>query len=124
METVLGLLLVLLPLIFKAVEKKLQAAGKPVKNSGAGLPEEADDSVPDTFGLPGTFGLPEAADVPGEVRVQEAVVPSVSAAAGKTARKRSSGHAEQSAGKQPKKRIDPRKLVVYSEIMKPKYTEL
>lgn len=113
METVLGLLLVLLPLIFKAVEKKLKASGKPVKKSGsAGLPEEDFEPVREISGLPEIAAVQEepatAVAAPVAPTVSPAVSPTVSPAVSPA----------------PEKKLDPKKLVVYSEIMKPKYTEL
>lgn len=113
METVLGLLLVLLPLIFKAVEKKLKASGKPVKKSGsAGLPEEDFEPVREISGLPEIAAVQEEPATAVAAPVAPTVSPAVSPAVSPT------------VSSAPEKKLDPKKLVVYSEIMKPKYTEL
>lgn len=113
METVLGLLLVLLPLIFKAVEKKLKASGKPVKKSGsAGLPEEDFEPVREISGLPEIAAVQEEPATAVAAPVAPTVSPAVSPTVSPT------------VSPAPEKKLDPKKLVVYSEIMKPKYTEL
>lgn len=116
METVLGLLLVLLPLIFKAVEKKLKASGKPVKKSGsAGLPEEDFEPVREISGLPEIAAVQEEPATAVAAPVAPTVSPAVSPAVSPTV--------SPAVSPAPEKKLDPKKLVVYSEIMKPKYTE-
>lgn len=132
METILGLLLFLLPFVFKAVEKKLQASGKPAKKAGnSGLPEESaeydvltedDADIPsEVYAALQEADVPEIQDIPvrQEVPVAEECIPCRPAAV--SHKRGAAGGA--SAESQRGNRIDPKKLILYSEIMKPKYDE-
>ena len=110
MEEIIGLLVILAAAIFKAVNKKLENAG----------------------GKPEVF-VPQAEPV---VVKQEPVVPKPKPAA-PTRKKANPSTVEvverQTVSKKPilleeeetgpKEKIDPKKLVLYSEIMKPKFNE-
>ncbi len=115
METVIGIIVIVLSLVFKVVEKKLKDAGKPV-NSGGVPPRRPRPVSPEPFAGPfsESFAKPFAER---EVLVPEPV------AVEKAVRSRTVGKAVQTEQK-PKTKPDPKKLIVYSEIMKPKYTEL
>ena len=148
METIIGLLIILMPVIMKLIGKKLDQAGKAdqarkVRDLAKALgsdddadededvlkkwlegdkePEvEYDDDGQITFVEP---VVPQPA--PGPVAVEPlATAPAVPAAA----RSRSATSMRKTMlleEEKPKKgeKIDPRKLVIYSEIMKPKYNE-
>ena len=123
METILGLLLILLPAIFKLVEKKLKASGK----------TEAAETIHEWSEL---FGKEEDenADVSEEMKpMQTSPEPLVSQTRPShakpvqhdTARVKAKKHVSkpklEDADIKKKEKIDPKKLVIYSEIMKPKF---
>lgn len=118
METIIGLLFVLLPVIFKLIGKKLEQSGQSEKAgmydwlNGPDIPAEKQQTVTEP-----------------EPIVQEPVVTEF---VNRTTVKPKNASARQKPRKKPileeeavvkKEKIDPKKLVVYSEIMKPKYTE-
>ena len=119
METILGLLLILLPAIFKLVEKKLNASGK---TDAA----EAMHEWSEIFG--------EDDDVPEEMKPVQ-MRPEHSVSQSEPVHKKPAQHdvvhvkAKASVSKpelgdediKKKEKIDPKKLVIYSEIMKPKF---
>ena len=112
MEEIIGLLVILATAIFKAVIKKLENAGK-------------------TSGEPEVF-VPQGDPV---VPMPEPVVPQPRPAAPKRKPKPSTVEVVErqtqtrkpmlveEEEKGPKERIDPKKLVLYSEIMTPKFNE-
>lgn len=135
METIIGLLLILLPVILKLIGKKLEAAGttntpKPTGSSDVGswVQEALDEEELEVF-QPETHPGPEVCPQPqaAPTSVEEAT-PSVfdfneymrKRQAAKPARK---APALVEEDKEEKEKIDPKKLVIYSEIMSPKYKE-
>ena len=131
METLLGLLFILLPFILKLIGKKLEKAGQP--ETAAKMRDIARKVAPDeeeTFEDFRKWLQPEPTVVeqPEEIAapvvkplspvVEENVVRQVPLPV-KPAKK---PILEEEPQKEREK-IDPKKLVVYSEIMKPKYTE-
>lgn len=128
METVIGLLIVLVPLIFQLIGKSLEKAGK---TSSADKMKK----VAELFGGEETEEPAPVASVPPVPPVQPVPpVPPVQpvrktqrppAPAPVTAKRRTAPMAPVLDEKQPSshEKIDPKKLVVYSEIMKPKYLE-
>ena len=150
METLIGLLLLLLPAIFKVVEKKLNASGKAGGKAVAPVvaADEEDADEPEEIAS-GPFGFPAGTLKP-EVDLQhdmawpydlaqqrEAVLkndrpmqPAPQAPQAhpahpvrKPVQKKPAGKTASDAKSCKEKKIDPRKLVVYSEIMKPKFSE-
>ena len=122
METVIGLLVVLVPLIFQLIGKSLEKAGK---TSSADKMKK----VAELFGGEETEEPAPVASVP-PVPPVHPVQPvrktqRPKAPAPVKAKKRTAPMAPVLDEKQPSSRekIDPKKLVVYSEIMKPKYLE-
>lgn len=144
METIIGLLFILLPVIFKFIEKRLQSstAGSGQKRPDAARPDVAHTEVlgSDTadadqadeyaermkkihelflekqqavFESEGTRAVPEA---PAKAPVQS------NSSVQKRARASSPMLMEEST-KKKSERIDPKKLVIYSEIMKPKHQD-
>ena len=97
MSTIILLLIIFLPMIFKGVEKKLQNAGMP----------QADEVFPKLEPL----RLPE--DLTDEEREE------IEELKRETVKKRKPILVEEV--KTQKEKIDPKKLILYSEIMKPKY---
>ena len=119
METVIGLLIVLVPLIFQLIGKSLEKAGK---TSSADKMKK----VAELFGGEETEEPAPVASVPPVPPVQPVrKTQRPPAPAPVTAKRRTAPMAPVLDEKQPSshEKIDPKKLVVYSEIMKPKYLE-
>lgn len=119
METVIGLLVVLVPLIFQLIGKSLEKAGK---TSSADKMKK----VAELFGGEETEEPAPVASVPPASPVQPVrKTQRPPAPAPVTAKRRTAPMAPVLDEKQPSshEKIDPKKLVVYSEIMKPKYLE-
>ena len=129
METIIGLLFILLPVIFKLIGKKLETAGhqdaagklrKLAETLGneddSHQDDDPDDEMDDKVFIPRTAPAPIVTAQP---EVKPVAKPSVAAAKPSvTVRKQVILNEEP---KKRKEKIDPRKLVIYSEIMKPKY---
>lgn len=127
METILGLLLVLLPLVFKLVEKKLKASGKVetaekvhewAEMFGKDEDWEKDDEDEDD-----TLSVQPAAparpvDAPQVVSLQPKTRPEP---VKPVTRMKAPKPAVVEDDTKKKEKIDPKKLVIYSEIMKPKF---
>ena len=143
METIIGLLFILLPVIFKLIGKKLENAGTATPPDTAGSfdvgswVQKATDEVepepmhphaqPEVHPHPQLRPQPQAAPAP-----EEEATPSVidfneymkRRSAAKPARKPSrKAPVLVEEEDKPKEKIDPKKLVIYSEIMSPKYKE-
>lgn len=131
METIIGLLFILLPVIFNLIGKKLEQSGKTDKAGkfrelAKTLGADDDDTVPKWLaGEEDADAESVQEPVPEPIRepVAAPVVPSepkiVAAKPSVTPRKKVLVEEEKKKGE----KIDPKKLVIYSEIMKPKYTE-
>ena len=105
----IGLLFVLIPLIFTLIGKKLDKAGK-----------ESADEVGEAPSMPEAF--PSLEKFAPEREAERALKPE---AEPEPMPKQKPSHT-QSASQSPKQKeksekIDPKKLVIYSEIMKPKF---
>ena len=134
METIIGLLFILLPVIFKLIGKKLENAGTATPPDTAGssdvgswVKEAIDEVEPEVHPHPQLRPQPQAAHAP-----EEEATPSVidfneymkRRSAAKPARKPSKkAPILVEEEEKPKEKIDPKKLVIYSEIMSPKYKE-
>ena len=136
METIIGLLFILLPVIFNLIGKKLEKSGKAVgasrmRDIAKALGSDEDDTI--ARWLETKDDNPDPAEVQAEtVAVQPAPVevkphtfmveaqPAVSRIAPKKVKPAA---AVKNVSDKRKEKIDPKKLVVYSEIMKPKFTE-
>ena len=131
METIIGLLFILLPVILKLVGKKLENAGTTTIPKAPGpfdvgsWVQEAIDEVDEDEQA--AHPQPQAAPAPAEE-----AAPSVidfneymrNRAAAKSVRKPSNkAPILVEEEEKPKEKIDPKKLVIYSEIMSPKYKE-
>ena len=136
METIIALLFVLLPIIFKLIGKKFEQAGQPQRaeqmREFAELfgSDDGEDEVEVRHDDDGqVVDVPPVAVAPVRTYARP-VVPSSPAVTENVVR--------QTAQKKPVKKkpileeevqtrkgekIDPKKLVIYSEIMKPKFTE-
>ena len=142
METIIGLLFVLLPIIFKVIGKRLENAGKQEQAgkirefSKKYLESESDDEAMEDIrqwfnGEPETVEGESVSESAAEPVVEGPVVPASrmteeAVPVLKTQRKgkrKTPILLEEETEKKRKEKIDPKKLVIYSEIMKPKYTE-
>ena len=148
METIIGLLFILLPLIFKLIGKKLEQSGKSEAagkvrefaemfgggddNESAGPDVDSTPFEPEQPFEPVPPFEPEQPFVRQPEPVAEEVVENVTRQVEVKKPEPKKAHARRPEKKKPilveeeqKKgeKIDPRKLVIYSEIMKPKYTE-
>lgn len=155
METIIGLLVILLPLIFKLIGKKFEQAGQPGRADkmreiaqalGGGEDEDDDDPFKDWLeGRTGREVVVERDDdgqitevrpvvpvAPVVVQPVQPVQPVRQAVTENVTRQATSRPKPTVKAKRPMleedtkkkgEKIDPKKLVIYSEIMKPKYTE-
>ena len=139
METIIALLFVLLPIIFKLIGKRLEKSGQPDRAARMRKVAEELGMDPDEGDFAKWFDEAEAEVareaaleamrededrkpqlvVNPEVKKVEKFVPKGAVPASQKHKKPILKEEEPKA----KERIDPKKLVVYSEIMKPKYTE-
>ena len=122
METIIGLLFILLPVILKLIGKKLEQSGK--TGASETLREIVESMGEDNDESPIVEWLKEEPKAPAvqpvarpEVRPTENVKPAVK----KKPKPKTPILVEEEKKKGEK--IDPKKLVIYSEIMKPKFTE-
>ena len=142
METVILLLFALLPVIFKLIGKKFEQAGNPdaaermrkiAQVLGASDEKEKEPDVyydddgqitevaePATTSAPAptTFVVPLPVSRPEPVVTENVVRQTVS-----KPRPVKKPILEEEVPQKKGEKIDPKKLVIYSEIMKPKYTE-
>ena len=128
METIIGLILILLPAIFKLVEKKLKASGKTeaadqMHEWSEIFSNKEDDWEIDEDEAPSVPRIPEQVS-PAPVVLRPVVPqpePKRSEPAKPKVKKTSSKPMLQEEEPKKKEKIDPKKLVIYSEIMKPKF---
>ena len=133
METVIGLLMVLLPVIFKLIGKRLERAseGKPkVVNADDAPIEDWAETVrrhlEEQLGQTETYVQPVPEEAPAPVPEPEPERKVVHEPVVKKAGKRKPIKSKPILHEEVKKereKIDTKKLIVYSEIMKPKYME-
>ena len=105
MDEIIGLLFLVVPVIFSLVGKKLEKAGK--GESPVVLPEPEVQEV-------------MREEAPRSIRKAQQPKSEFQARTRKTSFKPAEVKEEQPRKKDP---VDPRKLVIYSEIMKPKFKE-
>lgn len=133
METIVGLLFILLPVIFKLIEKKLQQSGTAAQQETVrqikdlfemeenDLTDEIEDDVEPEIG---DYVEPEPKfEVNPVIEFLEKVEPQVVKPAAPAQKKRTAPILMEEKDNKKKEKIDPKKLVLYSEIMKPKYQE-
>ena len=141
METIVGLLFILLPVIFKLIEKKLQQSGTAAQQETVrqikdlfemeenDLTDEIEDDVEPEIG---DYVEPEIGDyvepepkfeVNPVIEFLEKVEPQVVKPAAPAQKKRTAPILMEEKDNKKKEKIDPKKLVLYSEIMKPKHQE-
>ena len=125
METIIGLLFILLPVIFKLIGKKLEQSGK--TDASEKMREIVEAMGEDNDESPIIEWLKEKQEVPKAPAVQLVPRPeakpteNVKPAVKKKPKPKTPILVEEEKKKGEK--IDPKKLVIYSEIMKPKFTE-
>ena len=135
METIIGLLFILLPVILKLVGKRLEQSGQPEKakklqdlvdkidgdeDEDDGFEVEYDDDGQITSVHPKMSWKPEPTPV---IQEKTAPAPQVhlwEVKEGIPVTKKKPMLVEE-APKKKREKIDPKKLIVYSEIMKPKF---
>ena len=130
METIIGLLFILLPVIFKLIGKRLEQAGKDEEAgkirefSKKYLDQESEDSDFEDIRQWFNGDSEPKEEAPLEVPVvelpKEEAVPAFDIL---KKDKKSPTLQEEDSNKEKKEKIVPRKLVIYSEIMKPKYSD-
>lgn len=140
METIIGLLMILLPVVFKLIGKKLEQASKnqpsevvmeesPIEDWEKTLKEYLGQQVvvdEKPFAVEEVVPEPMAKD---SVEAPAAYEAHVAPAALKPKKQKQQKKTIKKTPilleeeKKPKEKVDLKKLIVYSEIMKPKYTE-
>lgn len=133
METIIGLLFIILPLVFKLIEKKLQASGKAGQAGKirelADLFEESDESEQleesafETDSEPVAVPVTEVPYKPEPVKVKAPEPVKTFVEGQKAVRRKAEPVLLEETDTKKKEKIDPKKLVIYSELMKPKYQE-
>ncbi len=124
METIIGLLFILLPVIFNLIGKRLEKSGK--QDTAARMREIAktlggDDEDQDDVGQQSPVVPPTPVYVAPKPVAPKPVAPAMENVKRTTVKPKKVLLEETKPEKREK--IDPKKLVIYSEIMKPKYTE-
>ena len=124
METIIGLLFILLPVILKLIGKKLEQSGKieaseKMREIVEAMGEDNDES-PIVEWLKEEPVVPKAPVVQQASRTEVKPKENVKPAVKKPKAKKPILVEEE---KKKAEKIDPKKLVIYSEIMKPKFTE-
>ena len=135
METIIALLFVLLPIIFKLIGKKFEQAGQPQRAEQMrefaelfGSDDDETEVIHDDDGQ--VVDVPPVTVTPVRTHVRP-VVPPASVVTENVVRQTASKKKpvtkkpilEEEVQTRKGEKIDPKKLVIYSEIMKPKYTE-
>lgn len=126
METIIGLLFILLPVIFKLIGNKLEQSGKTdgaekMRKIAQSFGDDNDDPFADWVNDEAVQEEPVPAvtevrqPLPAEAEVKPVAMP-------KAVRQSRTILKEEKPARK-KEKIDPKKLVIYSEIMNPKYKE-
>ena len=138
METIIALLFVLLPIIFKLIGKKFEQAGQPQRaeqmREFAELFGTDDDEAEVRHDDDGqVVDVPPVTVTPVQTYARPVVTPSSVMTENVVRQTTSKKKPVKKPVKKPileeevqtrkGEKIDPKKLVIYSEIMKPKYTE-
>ena len=135
METIIALLFVLLPIIFKLIGKKFEQAGQTQRaeqmREFAELFGTDDDEAEVRHDDDGqVVDVPPVTVTPVQTYVRPVVTPSSvmteNVVRQTTSKKKPVAKKpilEEEVQERKSEKIDPKKLVIYSEIMKPKYTE-
>jgi len=122
METIIGLLFILLPVIFKLIGKKLEQSGhtgqaETIRKIAESLGDDAEAEYDEEGQI---VHLPEQPSAKPSVQPQPVVPVRVVQEEGKQGIIRKPLLVEEK-DEVEKEKIDPKKLVIYSEIMKPKF---
>ena len=120
METIIGLLIVLVPVIFKFIGKKLEQAAQSTSSQAESIEDWAET-------LRRHLEAQQSQEQQIEVHLEPSPAPVQ--APKKVIENKTPENVQKSSPilqeevKKKREKIDPKKLIVYSEIMKPKYTE-
>jgi len=120
METIIGLLIVLVPVIFKFIGKKLEQAAQSTSSQAEPIEDWAETL---------RRHLEAQQSQEQQIEVHPEPSPAPAQAPKKVIEKKTPKNVQKSSPvlqeevKKKREKIDPKKLIVYSEIMKPKYTE-
>ena len=120
METIIGLLIVLVPVIFKFIGKKLEQAVQSTSSQAEPIEDWAETL---------RRHLEAQQSQEQQIEVHPEPSPAPAQAPKKVIEKKTPEKVQKSSPilqeevKKKREKIDPKKLIVYSEIMKPKYTE-
>ncbi|MBR1956982.1 MAG: hypothetical protein IKA13_06695 [Bacteroidales bacterium] len=122
METIIGLLFILLPVIFKLIGKKLEQSAhtgqaETIRKIAEALGDDAEAEYDEEGQI---VHLPEQPSAKPSVQPQPVVPVRVVQEEGKQGIIRKTLLVEEK-DEVEKEKIDPKKLVIYSEIMKPKF---
>jgi hypothetical protein len=122
METIIGLLVVLLPVIFKLIGKRLEQAGEQPSVLTENFPEIEQEKEERVLRAMPEVMSHDSVENPAPVVRRKApnVQPTKVAKPVKPVTKVLMAEA---AAEKKKEKIDVKKMIVYSEIMKPKYME-
>jgi hypothetical protein len=122
METIIGLLVVLLPVIFKLIGKRLEQAGEQPSVLTENFPEieqEKEERV--LRAMPEVMSHDSVENPASVVRKKAPKVQPTKVA--KPVKPVTKVLMAEAAAEKKKEKIDVKKMIVYSEIMKPKYME-
>ena len=123
METIIGLLVVLLPVIFKLIGKRLEQAGEQQTVLTDIFPEIQQEEKEEKV-LPAMPEVMSYDSVENPAPVVRKKTPKVQPTkVAKPVKPVTKVMMEEAAAEKKKEKIDVKKLIVYSEIMKPKYME-
>lgn len=122
METIFTILVIILPIVFKLIGKKLEQAGKQKAPQSTDNPEQIEDWAEVLRRHIEAQQMPQEPELPVQ---EERIIPDVRPVAPKD--KPSVVQPKPVILAEPeeeeKEKIDKKKLILYSEIMKPKYKE-
>ena len=122
METIFIILVIILPIVFKLIGKKLEQAGKQNAPQSTGNQEQIEDWAEVLRRHIEAQQMPQEPELPVQ---EERIIPDVRPVAPKA--KPSVVQTKPVILAEPeeeeKEKIDKKKLILYSEIMKPKYKE-
>ena len=120
METIIGLLVVLLPVIFKLIGKRLEQAGEQQTVLTDIFPEIQQEEI-DEPAMPEVMSYDSVENPAPVVRQKEPKVQPTRTA--RPVKPVKPAIMTEAPVEKEKEKIDVKKLIVYSEIMKPKYME-
>ena len=121
METIIGLLIVVLPMVFKLIGKKLEQAAQTADSKAEPVEDWAEVLRRHLEAQQQTQAV--GAEPENVTKESVTVKPAVPKAKAPAAPKAVKMPVLKEEPKKEREKIDVKKMIVYSEIMKPKYTE-